>query len=584
MAGVFRSVESVSSVGAGRATETAEFVHFTGDPMFYSRQFEWLNEVDVHDGTAFAQKYLTRERAVVVVLEPYTDEDIVVDSSDAVYKGAVRQADVASMIDLSEVDADMLKGIMVPPNLGNVKEITLANGLNVVLMPYGTAPLVRAHMVFNGGGMTEPRPGLHDFTMDYLDSSLAGQDYDPLRFAGSWEGAPGYTSWRNGIVGSSANLDGLLFLLRSDLDAYYVDVQEHKTNIKLAKRSLRSARSKRVEWWEGTVADSYLFPGHPLGAVTDEAYYDAQLGYTVADAEQWLDRLMAPANATLYLVGRMDVAKAEAAVRAYFEGWNTDKGPGQRMELPPGPPPPPAARRVVVLNKDRVSQTGAVMACQIGPATEDNAEAREMLVAVLDEMAWLALREQSGVTYGAGSFQSGYPGGAAVLYLQSLVQNDGAGLAVETFFRLSDQAAKGELSADQLTLQKLSSARRYALGQQSTDQMMNRISWPFREGWTRISGHAERLAAVTVKDLQAQMERCNGHEIITLTGPATVITPQLDKLGIQYEVFDWKAEADKLWAAADPKGYAKAKKKEAKAEAKKAKKEAAKEPEAPATN
>lgn len=196
-----------------------------------------------------------------------------------------------------------------------------------------------------------------------------------------------------------------------------------------------------------------------------------------------------------------------------------------------------------------------------------------MLAAVLDEEAWLALREQSGVTYGAGSGQTSYPGGAARLGISSLVQNDGAGLAASTFIRLSEEAAAGKLNPETLTLMKLNEARNYALGQQTTDQMLSRLHEPYTDDFSHIEGHVERLAAVTVDDMTAQMSRCTGHEIITLTGPASVITPQLDKLGLTYEVFDWKAEAEKLWQESDPKGYAKAKKKEAKEDAKKAKKE-----------
>ena len=283
--------------------------------------------------------------------------------------------------------------------------------------------------------------------------------------------------------------------------------------------------------------------------------------------------LYQPSNGTLFLVGRMDPVQAEAAVRTYFEGWTVKGASGKTIAAPPPPPPPPAARQIIVLNKDRVSQTGARMVCQIGPGTTENYEARQMLAAVLDEEAWMALREQSGVTYGAGSGQSDYPGGAARLTITSLVQNDGAGLAAETFIRLSEEAAQGKLDPDTLTLMKLNEARNYALGQQTTDQMLSRLYQPFSSDFSHIEGHVERLAAVTVDDMAKQMERCTGHEIITLTGPASVITPQLDALGLSYEVFDWKAEADKLWQSADPKGYAKAKKKEAKDAAKKAKKD-----------
>jgi zinc protease len=567
MAYYFRSVESVSSVGSGRATDTAEFVHFTGDARYYSTMFEWLQGVDVSKARNFAMKYLTRERAVTVVLEPYDDDDIVTDSSDAVYKGAVRQADTITMIDPSEINADLLKGIMVPPKLTDMKEYTLQNGLRVVVMPYGTAPLARVHLVANGGSLTEPTPGLAQMVDYGLGFQLSPME-DPLRYAGGWEIASSSVDWRQGLVGSSANIEGLLYMLRRSIDEATVDLAESKSQIKVWKKSLVRTRNKDVGWWEGYVRYSTLFPGHPLGIYEDEAYYDSLATITEAQATAFFHELIQPANATLYIVGRVDPARTEAAVRTYFEGWVVEGASGKPQPLPSGPPAPPEGRRVVILNKDRVSQTGVTMACQIGPATNENLEARRMLADVLDEQAWVALREQSGATYGAGSGQMQWPGGASMLTLSSLVQNDGVGLAVTTFIRLSEEAGAGNIPQDMISVKKLSYARQYALGQQSTDQMIARISPAYREDWSHIEGKADRLAAVTKDDLQAQMQRCTGHEVFTLVGPADVIAPQLEKAGVPFEVYDWKAEADKMWQAGDPKGYAKSKKKEAKAKAK----------------
>jgi hypothetical protein len=60
-----------------------------------------------------------------------------------------------------------------------------------------------------------------------------------------------------------------------------------------------------------------------------------------------------------------------------------------------------------------------------------------------------------------------------------------------------------------------------------------------------------------------------------------MIGAELDKLGIKYELVDWKARGDALYNAADPKGFAAYAKARAKAEAKKAK-DAENKPEAPA--
>ncbi len=570
MAYIFRSVESVSSIGGGRAADTANFTHFTGDPLYYSRQFEWLSTVTAHDAAKFAEKYLNRDRAVAVVIEPYDEGDISLDSSDAIYKGAVRQAETASMIDLSEVDAEYLRGVMSLPDLSAIREFDLDNGMHVVLLPYGTAPLAQVSIIFEGGSYREPAFGLDEYTWEWMQSDY---NEDPLRLAGSWVRGPADTYSTLGITGSSGNVDAMIYMTRRELDSIFINVDDRRTWMEAAKKSARYERGF-PEWWASYLSASRVVPDHPAAWRADELYYET-LKYPSGQMGDWMDTVYRPENGTLFVIGRMDDPDAvEDAVRTYFNGWTVKSDPVQMSELPTVPVAA-AERAVLVFDKARVSQTQAVMVCQIGPATLENYESREMLAAVLDEMAWDALREQSGVTYGAGSYDMSLSNGTALMGVTALVQNDAAALAVETMFRLSDEAKEGRFDEDLLTLMKLSASRKYVLGQQTTGQMLSRIKQPFTTGygWDLIDGHAERLAAVGVQDLQDQMERCHGKEVVTLVGPLEVITPQLDEAGISYEVFDWEAEADRMFQQNDPKAYAKKKKKEAKEAKKKAKDE-----------
>ena len=199
-----------------------------------------------------------------------------------------------------------------------------------------------------------------------------------------------------------------------------------------------------------------------------------------------------------------------------------------------------------------------------------------MFAGLMDRSAWVALREQAGVTYGAGSYAWSYRGGAAAIMFNSLVQNDAVGLAVDVFLDMSKRASEGDLDEDRLTVNKLGAARKYVLGHQTSGQMLNRVASAQTSGygWDFINKKAERLADVTTDDITALAERCYEKEAIVITGPAAVITPQLDELGVEYSVFDWKAEKERLFMEKDPKAYKKAKKKEAREAKKKARKEA----------
>ena len=48
------------------------------------------------------------------------------------------------------------------------------------------------------------------------------------------------------------------------------------------------------------------------------------------------------------------------------------------------------------------------------------------------------------------------------------------------------------------------------------------------------------LSSVSQSQFPALLERCVGHEVVTVVGPVDVTKPQFDKAGIPVEVFDWK--------------------------------------------
>ena len=215
MAGVFRTVDEISSLFSQRATSTALFTHFTGKGQYFANVFNSLFYVDEGKAVELAQNFLHRDRYVAVVLEPYGEDDIVVDSSDTEYHGKTFQGTVNTAVDLAEVDEEFLSDILVLPDTSGVLDYTLDNGMRVVQMPYGTAPLVSMNLAFQGGEINEPTLGLADFTNQFTNFYPAGDGTCRLCLAGTWQGSWGTERQTLGITGSSANADGLLYLLRS---------------------------------------------------------------------------------------------------------------------------------------------------------------------------------------------------------------------------------------------------------------------------------------------------------------------------------------------------------------------------------
>lgn len=559
MADVFRSADDVATLFSSRGTETALFTHFTGSSTFFSTSFGWLGSIDGQKAAMLANTYLTRDRYAAVVLEPYDDDEDPGLADEGGYTGHPREPAADTVIDLETVDAAVIEQLTVEPDLEGLKDYRLSNGLRVVLYPYGSVPIARTALVVRGGERHEPISGLDRFAWSQTNSSPGELgiplDEAPLRIGGDWE------DWETRDVrvlevnGSSGNLDAQLWLMLRRLQTLEIEPGSARSYARDLQRELRHERDYPEHWAE-EIALHALAGGHPLGTtLTDEAVTALQ-ELSDEQSARWIHQQFQPANATLLVVGRFDPDQAEQAVNTWFSDWRAQPTAGKPI-APMKPLPAPPERRIVVLDKPHVSQTDVTVQCQLAPAQDGDFEARQLLADVLDEMAWNTLRENSGVTYGAGAWAREYAGGAARLAMGTTAQTDATGFAVQTFLDLIDRADRGEIEPSLLELFALREARSYVLAQQSTDQMLQRLVEPIAldRDWSHISQRGARLGAVEIADLPPLMEGCAGHEVVTLVGPVEAVGASLTAAGLAFEVYDWESERDRLWELHDPKGW-----------------------------
>ncbi|MFH1463932.1 MAG: insulinase family protein [Pseudomonadota bacterium] len=559
MAGVFRTADEVASLFSGRGASTAIFTHFTGSTAYYSTSFNWLGAVQGEQAAMLANRYLNRDRYAAVVLTPYADSEERGLVDEASYTGHPREAAKVTVVDLDTIDGDAIAALTVAPDLTAMRDLTLDNGLRVVLYPYGSVPLTRVALAVRGGDLYEPLPGLDHFSWDNTISEPSDLeiplDEAPLRVGGEWEDYYHDDIRVLQVNGSSANLEAQLWLMLRRLQSMKIDQHDGRAYAREMRREL-TAHRELPSAWAYDLTQTTLYGQSPFGKHLDDATIASVEALTEAQPAHWTRQVFQPGNATLLVVGRFDPDQAEATVRRQFEGWAAAPDAG----APPALVPPPTARpdrHLFVLDKPQVSQTEVRMACLIAPAKPGDQEARDLLAGVLDELAWVTLRENSGVTYGAGAWIHTWAGGASSLVMGSTVQSEAAGFAAQTFLGLVDRASRGDLDAQTLKLQALKEARGYVLGQQSTSQMIERLAEPLRmdRGWEELTEHGRRLGAVTVDQLPPLMEGCQGHEVLTLVGPAEQVEASLAKVGLTGERFDWEAERDRLWAENDPKGW-----------------------------
>jgi hypothetical protein len=190
---------------------------------------------------------------------------------------------------------------------------------------------------------------------------------------------------------------------------------------------------------------------------------------------------------------------------------------------------------------------------------------------VLDEQAWRRLREEAGVTYGAGAgaVEVRTAGDdAGYLFMNSLVQNDAVDLGVSTFFNLIERAAAGEFDPAAVATQKWSRGRSYVLGQQSQEAMLRRLFSVDAGRYEYFPTYRDALAAVDGKDFASVIAPCKGHEVVTIVGPRHYAEEHLKRLGVPFEVVDWQGRFEGSLTKKEIKDRAKAAIKKAKEEAK----------------
>jgi zinc protease len=571
MAFTLQQVDLISSLFSDRVTSAAMFAHYTGDLQYYSRTFKSIGDVQPQAVQEFAKKYLTRQRAVAVVMEPYEDGDVKTDSSDAQYRGARREDAVESIIPTETLTPDFIAKTVITPDKTKIVEKTLDNGMRLIVMPYTSGPLVQTRLIFGGG--TASMPGGEAVFADAMSRNDSYGYLDSLRLAG-FDGM-GMESLHTemSFSGSAGNFNDALYVLRERIEKLMPDTNGRIDWIDSRKGNVMDWMGK-PDGWAPRVAMERLMPNHPLSDWYDHAELATMGKWNATVSEKAWRTILQPENATLVVVGNVTPEEVDASVATYFaswKGWHREKGVEPKPTTTYPAPTAPPNRTVLVFHKKNSSQTNVSYQCQLTPATPELVPASQVLGSVLSEGAWLALREQTGASYGAYAYTYDQPGGAHFLGMSSLVQNDASGLAVKAMLGLGEDAKAGKMDPKLVALRKFATAQEYVLGQQSTSQMADRLTGVLKKGmgFDWFDRYPKLLGTVTIDKMTPLLERCVGHEVVTLVGPKDVITAKLDAEKIPYEVFDWEKARVEYGYKHEIKSIIKAEEKRKKEEAKK---------------
>lgn len=573
-----RSLDLFAAVGAGRATEISQYAHFTGDPNFYTAQMKEAMTLQGYQIRELADKWLQRKRAGMAYIKPMDRDQVALLSGDTAgsgghSRGGGEDSILNPSIPPEKITPEFLRSVITVPDRSKLVDLKLPNGLRVVIMPHGDAPIVTATVLSKGGTAHEGQ-GLTEL----IDTFTITDDIDPLRIAGEFYGSTGDTTQTWEITASSGNLDGALWMLREKIETqhpYLAGRPEWISDYKsLFKR--RWMKEDYRQWHIQDTLKQHFNPGHALDDGIDWEDLEYLKKVSAKDMSAEIARHWQPSNSTLLIVGRLDPREAQKHAIKYFGGWRPKAGaPEANFPSVPGPNEP-KARAIYVFDDPGKTQTEVFLQCQLEAATMIPSPPHQLLGDIARMTLFTRLREEAGVVYSpyAASFVD--PGGTATFIAGGAIQNDSAVFAMDQMFDYIAKAKAGGIAEKDLRIKKLSLAAGYVLGQQSVDQMSGRLAGVIQrgQGWDYFDQYADTLARTTVQDLSNLIGDCSETAFVSLYGPKDSITAQLDAKGYTYEVVDFEKRGEELYAKYDAKGFEKYKKDKEKEEAKKEKDEA----------
>jgi predicted Zn-dependent peptidase len=572
LADTIMGIDTVVAVFGGRGESIGMHAHYTGRGSVYSDEMTNIMQLQYEEAKAAALGLFQRDKATTLIVEPLDEEDIDTSGEKSSYVGASQGDSVMSGGDYYAKlsDEDIAKAYQ-SPDMSKLDEFYLANGVRVVLMPHSQAPIVQANLLVGGGSQFGPY-GAHNFATSFSD----WEEDDVLKIAGTKTYVSTGTEFGVGYRVPGGNLDGAFWFLREYVDGLRPDTAGKYMWMRDQRSGVKG--SWHSQGWHSTrLTNEHMYGDHYVGH--RRSYEDVKEWETWGQDEirSYINARLHPENATLLVVGNLDVAEAKQLAMQYFSGWEGRSDVIKEDLKDLSAPPMPKGKKVLLFDSPKRTQTQTSQMCRLNYEGDGDQHAISVLSELVFTRVFSQLRIKEGLAYSPGGYavnRDHY----GIMAFSSLAVNTGVGRTLEFFNEAILEMESGDVDAGILNQAKLRKSRADGVTGQSTGQMMGKLTSVIanERDWSSMADMGKNYAAVSAETLKRLTTGCAENSIVTLVGPKDIIEPQLKEKGIEYEVVDWEAMGDEILAKYDPKGAKKKAKKKAKADAKKAKEEAKK--------
>jgi zinc protease len=226
-----------------------------------------------------------------------------------------------------------------PIEFPDFHEFSLDNGLRVVLMPYGSQPVVSLRLYTHGGSAVEPsgRAGVASLTATVLTRSTANRDAREI--ASTIEGIGGSLS-----AGASSDFFSITAnVLTDDLGTGMMLLADVAMNADFPEDEVELARRQTLSALQAQMGDAHSVASRRFAAALYGEDHPYGLEMTPAsisevtrqDLQEYRNRVLHPRNSTLMVAGGFDAEQVAEQIREAFSGWeDTGEELGQHLEDP----------------------------------------------------------------------------------------------------------------------------------------------------------------------------------------------------------------------------------------------------------
>jgi zinc protease len=521
----------------GNAVALGGHLLVTGSPHLYKDDFEELARIKPSDINELAYKYLKRERAASIYVEPETDQAAkLVAGGAAGPPGASGGHQFGHDTNQAAIDlgpSHILK-VARSPELAKLPRWKLANGLEVIAAHHGTAPVASVYVRLNGGDAFTRPFGLASYASGFARRRCNNYgDLDAV--GGQLFNGTSRTSTDFGVSVLSGNLPNGIAVLTDSIGCLEVSEETFLNHEKILER--RSKRYQRVAKMPDFVANkrlwAELYPDHPYGIMGIDPMTLKTV--TFEDAEAFVRSHYRPNNAVAVIVGDVDPLQSKELADKYLTKW-TGSGGGGGGGSAPVAPPPPAARKAFLVDRPKGTQATVRIACRMADNSAELLPIFDLAESLASQRAW-AVREELGASYGVGANVQMMPGGATHMVLGGAITNRFVGQSVQRLLAILADLESNKLDERYFLNQRWEVARNFQSSFTSAARIANAILTAAEHGWPAdvYDRYPERLAAASRQDVRAVMKNCVGREIISIAGDAAAIAPQLKAIGLKLE-------------------------------------------------